>query len=317
MSNEQIAYLNFLIEKMVFYSVIIMPTIGIFTNILNIAICMRKKLRTSLLGYYNFLISTFNILLFIDSSIVYLPPAVYQKDLSNSMDFLCWSLSFISRVLPQMAIWINVFLMIDRFLSVSFPGRFRFKNDRKKLSWIMFSLFIALVILNISNVFYKITIQTNEIKVCSAINLIILIRNMEIALFGVILPTLFHIIFSIILILKLYQTRRNLNLNMTVKRDRRFTLIVLALNVLFCLTELPYSIVTLYLGIKGIVPSYPMSQSLSYSQALMNFIFYVTFVFSGFNFNSLLLVNLMFNKIFQKEIRKILFGLKKMSQEIW
>ena len=299
MLEEKIAHINYFIENTRFYASILMPTTGLFTNILNIIICLRKTLRTNLVGYYNFTISTWNILLFITFLIVYLPPIVYKQDLTLKSNTLCWSLSYVSRIMPQMAIWSNVLLTIDRFMSVSFPGRCGFRNNRKILSFILLGMFVLILILNTPNIFYKILIENNGTRVCSSTKEIVLIRNIVIALFGIVLPAVTHIILSLILIVKLFSSRRNATIrNQSEKRDRRFSLIVLALNVLFCLTQLPYSLITIYVGVKSIVPTqFLSSTSESYSQAVVSLVFYVTFILAGFNFNSLLVVNLMLRKI--------------------
>jgi hypothetical protein len=300
MANNQISYLNFLVEKIIFFGTTIVSAFGIVSNFLNILICLRKNLRNGILGYYNFLISIFNILAFVTISFFYFPVTIGLKSVANLSDSSCAILTYSTRVFIQMSIWINVGVTIDRFLSVTFPNRFQFINDRKKLSFIVLIVFKVLLLLNVPNLFYKI----NQ-DVCTSTSLVVFIRNLEIALFRAILPSILHIVFSAILIYKLYISGNRVQSNMNDQRDRRYTRIVIALNVFFCLTEFPFSSLTLYFGIIGQTPSYPISEGASVSIGIANFIYYVTLAFSGFTFNSLFIVNLMFNRKFQKELKKI------------
>jgi hypothetical protein len=45
-----------------FYSLIIVCTFGLFTNILNILLSLRKEIQKTTMGYYNIIMSIFNIL---------------------------------------------------------------------------------------------------------------------------------------------------------------------------------------------------------------------------------------------------------------
>jgi len=158
----------------------------------------------------------------------------------------------------------------------------------------------VLLALNIPNLFYKI----NQ-NVCTSTSLIVFVRNLEVTLFRTILPAILHIVLSSVCVNKYVKSRNRVQSNMDDERDRRFTRIVIVLNVFFCLTELPFSCLTLYFGIIGQTPTYPIGEHTTYSLALANVVYYITLTFSGFTFNSLLVVNLLFNRIFQKELKKI------------
>jgi hypothetical protein len=57
----------------------------------------------------------------------------------------------------------------------------------------------------------------------------------------------------------------------------------------------------------GLVPTYPIDMNTSYDLAMWTLAYYVTLVFGLYLFGSLFFVNLLTNKLFQKEI-KIIFG---------
>jgi len=236
----------------------------------------------------------------------YFPITLGFESLVTLSDISCATLSFALRVFIQMSIWINVGVTVDRFLCVSFPSNFKFRNDRKKLSCIIFVVFIVLLLLNSPNLFYRINQSGDSSQVCSSTNnLIVLVRNLEIGIFRSVLPAILHIVLSAILIRDLFETRRIVQTNQDDRRERKFTRIVIALNVFFCLTELPCSILTIYFGIIGFTPTNPIPENLTYSLALMTIVYQAAIVFSGFTFNSLLFVNLILNRIFQREVGKI------------
>ena len=128
---------------------------------------------------------------------------------------------------------------------------------------------------------------------------------MEISIFRAVLPAILHIALSAILIKNLLTSKRNVTQNQEEKRERKFTRIVVALNVFFCITELPLSIMTIYFGILGFTPAYPIPENSSYSLALATVVYHAVVVLSGLTFNSLLFANLIFNKIFQRELGRI------------
>ena len=108
MATSQISYLNFLVEKTIFFGTKIVSAFGIVSNFLNILICLRKELRNGILGYYNFLMSIFNILTFVTILFFYFPITIGLKSVANLSDISCAILTYSTRVLIQMSIWINV-----------------------------------------------------------------------------------------------------------------------------------------------------------------------------------------------------------------
>jgi hypothetical protein len=178
-----------------------------------------------------------------------------------------------------MSIWIIVGVTLDIFLCVSFPSKLNIFTDRKKLFWVYLGVFIVLLLLNIPNLFFKL-IQKDDSIVCSSTNsLVVFIRNMEISIFRALVPAILHIVLSAILIKDLLKSKRNVITNHNEKRECKFTLIVVASNVFFCLTELPLSIITILLGILGFTPAYPKPKNLTYSLALTSVVYHAAFFF--------------------------------------
>jgi hypothetical protein len=64
-STETIEFntkINTILSRFVFYSCVIVVVVFVLGNVLNIVICMRETIRKEMMGYYNVLISFWNIL---------------------------------------------------------------------------------------------------------------------------------------------------------------------------------------------------------------------------------------------------------------
>ena len=259
--------------------------------------------------------SGFNILALTGSFMLYFPSLTVKLNYSLTSNATCILATFFTRFFIQMSTWTNVMVSADRVIVVLYPTRFRFIDDKKKLTWIALVLFAILAILNVPNLFYKlvtitkydyVTNRTIEDKLCTSSDSLVFIRNLEITLFRIIIPIILQIIFSIILIYKLIKSARDVN--RSLKQEYRFAFIIVILNVLFIITEFPLMVTTLYLGVIGETPTYPMDTNISRNLAVVTLAFYITLTISTYMFLSLFFVNISFNKLYQKEIRNIICG---------
>ena len=141
-TNFNQAINNFL-TQFIFYSSVVVATTLILGNILNIAICMRKRIRKEMMCFYNIIISTWNIVTLSIGLLFYFPPSIIAQDLLLVSDFSCATLNYTLRVSVQMSAWLHVFLSLDRYLCVALNKKLAFIfNDRKKLSFIILGLFV-------------------------------------------------------------------------------------------------------------------------------------------------------------------------------
>ncbi len=168
-------------------------------------------------------------------------------------------------------------------------------------------VYIIICFINVPNLFFKISLDEQSNVKCDSTPLINQIRNMIISIFRIILPIIFQIVFSSLLIYKLFKVRRNVNRNQSMEKEYKFARIILWLNLMFLITETPYLLTTLYFGLLGIVPKYPLDENTSYSLAIATLVFYLTLCFSLYLFGSIFFVNLLTNSLFKKEIKTI-FG---------
>jgi hypothetical protein len=311
-----ISHMNDILTHLIFYTSVVGVSILVAGNIFNILICLRKRIRKEMMGYYNIVISMWNILTFGVGLCFYFPPAVYIQDFLLASNFLCATLNYTLRVCVLMSAWLHVCLTIDRYLCVAFHQKLNFLlKSKKKLSYGLVGLFIFICAINVPNLFFTLEItksntssSTTEPKIqCDSTPLINQIRNIFISIFRIFLPLVLQIVFSILLIYKLFKVRRTVMANQSMDKEYKFARIILWLNLMFLITETPFLTTTLYFSVIKEIPKYPIDSSATNIVALMTVIYYATLIFSLYLFGSLFFVNLFTNKLFQREIQ-IIFG---------
>jgi hypothetical protein len=301
--------INEILTQFIFYSCVLGLDGLILCNILNILICLRKRIRQEMMGFYNVVISTWNILPLTFGFIFFFPSSIHAQDILLVSDFFCATLNYTLRVCVQMTAWLHVFLSIDRYLCVAFHQKLNFLlKSKTKLSVVFLGLFAFICVINVPNLFFRLSITNSSSSSyiqCDSTPLINQIRNTVISIFRIVLPLVLQVIFSILLIYKFFKARRTVITNQGMKKEYRFARIILWLNLMFIITETPYLLTTIYFALLKEIPSYPIDANTPYTIAIMTLALYVSIVFSLYLFGSIFFVNLFTNKIFKREVLKI------------
>ena len=157
-SSKDLVYLT---EEIGLYVYLVIGAVGILTNILNIRVCLSKNMRNTAMGFYNFITAIFNILFFIVT--------LFSSSLSNFFDWTCIVGPYAMRVISQMSSWLNVMVSFDRlFLSYTYQPTQKQNRDkhlnRKRLSFIILAIFVALICVNVPGLFFHLERQSiNEV----------------------------------------------------------------------------------------------------------------------------------------------------------
>ena len=189
-------------------------------------------------------------------------------------------------------------------------------KDKQKVSLIFLALFVFICVINLPNFFFGLTneyiidIKTNQTQVkivCTGTSSILLIRNMIVIAFRIVLPLILQMVFSVLLIYKLFKTRVSVaaSIDRDMKKEYRFARIIIWLNICFIITQTPLMISTIYFSVLGIRTVYPLSETASNSLAISSFVLFLTNILGGYLFGSLFFINLLTNRIFKKELRLI------------
>ena len=307
MSNSNlINSLNNLQIQIATYSCLFILPVGIVGNILNMIICMRKDIRKETMGFYNGMMSLFNIPLIIVGFIAIYPPT--SNRLLNST-FDCVAILYSFRIAIQMFAWLNVMAAWDRMMCVTFPTRFKFVYKRKFLFASVLILLIIILLVNSTNFFFQVIVinspinNSTQIFCTTKIENLLFVRDMISQVMRTALPFVFEFIFDTILIYKLIESRRKVHIHGSMKREYKFAFTIIILNFAFILTHLPLFISIVYLNILN----YQFKQqSSSETIFLANFFYSIGTIFSAFMPTSTFFVNLACNKLFRREFISIL-----------
>ena len=305
-------YLTTVYNTIVYYTCLTVVNIGFASNILNILICLRKNIQKTTMGLYNIFMSVSNIMSFMFAYVLYFPESIGASDIILASYYSCILISFCARVFIQMSSWLNVMVSVDRTICISYPNKFNFIKDKKIITWIVLALFLLMCGLNVPNLYFSIGTQTifisNETSnqtICGATYEIVLVKYTIIILMRVVLPIVLTVLSNVILIYKLFKSRKNLNITKSLNKDYQFAFTIIMLNFFFIITELPFVLGTMYMFVSN-------NEDLNYTISLIYFeqaklVFISTFMFSTYMLGSIFFVNLIFNKIIQKEIKHIFF----------
>ena len=117
---------------------------------LNILICMRKRLQRESIGFYSPLISTFNITsLLYGFFVLYLPTSSYY--LASSLN--CKLFFYLGRITLQMTSWLYAMCSLDRMIWITYPDKYKIFKNRNFLASIALGLFALICVLNVQTCF--------------------------------------------------------------------------------------------------------------------------------------------------------------------
>ena len=295
------------------YTYLVISFIGFVSNILLLIIFSRKKFQNTVFSSYFRFITIFNLISMIMpvNKFFEFNLNIYFKDINDS---LCKFRMLTFYVLFPIYCWGLVIISIDRYLSIAFPNKFIFK---KKLSFqiqvccfiLIFNIiyYVPLLFSHVKETenFNKETNKTITIKTC--VNNIYQ-KDLFNALNTTVIPFLIMFLFTLLTLVKLFQSRQKQVNNDSQKRTRvkdiRFAITSIALNFIFLFLNLPYgifSIVNLY--ING-----------SINRDVDKLIQSIFFIFYYSNLISVFFINITVNKIFRDEL--FLFYSKKIKYNL-
>ncbi len=315
MSTEEKDFLDYtskfdnIKNQILFYSCIILGPIGIISNILNIIVCKRKKIRQLAMGFYSPIMSVFNMITLMFIYLKFLPTVLGAQNLFSVSDWSCVVYTFFGHMCMQISVWLNVMVSFDRMISITFPHKFSCIKDRPFLTKILLGLFVFISLMNVLDF----TLRVNETpstgnqsiatKSCSASNKIIgIIQGGIIQMMQTILPYIFVFGLNTILVYKIIESRNNLSIRRSLYRDYKFSFTIVMLNLIFFITQTPLLISSIYFA----VLNYQQLAS-STVKYLFNTFFQVNaFFFASCTISSVFFVNLAFNKNFKYEFYQLL-----------
>ncbi len=301
------------------YSMIFVSAFGLLTNILNVQVSARKEMRKTAMGFYNLIISTLNV--------AYLILALFQSTYLTSSPYACILIPYFTRIIYQMSSWLNVMVLFDRMILVSYKRRanetFSHVFNVKKVSLIILALTMVIFVVNVPNLLFRLETrtffnpQTNTSIVymsCTSDLNTILLRDTIASVTRVILPLILEVIINTILISKLLKFtdyKNNASLETTSlsmvshEREYRFAQTIIILNVIYGVSNLISVTTIILINVYGYNQTY--ISTTSDESAIASFAYVCANIFAVFiNFDLIFLVNVITNKKFREEADKLL-----------
>ena len=299
-------YMNDIRIKLLYYSNLTILPVGIILNTVSSFIFLRKKFSNTTMGFYNIIMALVNNALIILGMIAYFSQALGNDYLLIS-NFSCLFLSYNLRLFSQMSSWLNVFITVDRMVSITYPNKYPFLKNKTKLTLLILMMFALLGVLNIPNLFYKVdtvisynsaTNKTTITKYCTSSELVVRARDTIILVFRMALPIILMVFMNIYLILKLLKVRGKFKSKRDLTKEYYFALSIFGMNVLYVISLTPNFVSVIYLN----TIQYDQTAVVGTKKfAVAQFFFAVSVVISTYNIFLVFFVNLAFNKIFRLE----------------
>ena len=302
-----------------FYCVLIIGSIGILTNLMNIHVSFKKEFQETTMGFYNILLSITGILIIIFVCFLSaFPQSIGENELILTSDIACKLFPYFSRIFLMLNTWINVMVSTDRMILMSYNNiasynrRSPLLKDRHKMILYVGGLALIICLLNFAGFLFhletqtQIDLMTNKTLTslhCTSTPMIVLIRDLIPMLFRVIIPLIIQIVISIILVIKLSKLKINVR-TLSLKREYRFTFTIIFVNFIFIIADLFLLISTILINIYGYNQTYVSTTS--NSSAVVSFV-YICSVFGEIlmRYDFLFFINLFTNSKFRKESKKI------------
>ena len=246
-----------------YYTSLIIGLIGIVMNLFNICVSSRSAIQNNNnIGFYNILISLSNILCLTSFVVFYF---IFTSETFNMFTetYACKFMPVIGRLFGTISNWLNVMITLDRLFCV-YPGENRlnkvndFLKKKPNLCIVIVSQFLVSCALNVPNLFTHLKSrseldllknQTITIVVCTTDPLIMFTRNLITLLTQLFFPLFLQVIMNVILIYRLFKSRRNvrfISMNPNYRKDRQLAFTIIMQNIVQLIVDLPFFISTLY-----------------------------------------------------------------------
>ena len=226
--------------------------LGLIGNLFGLIVITKKKLIK--IGPQNIYISMF-IFDWINFVLIFKPYLHYSFidiDLTINSSLACKIYWYLSYSFGPISPMLNVYNSIERYISLNYPAKkyFLLKKEIQFIYIIIVTLFNILLYIPVE-IYNDIIIQSNE-TACDFINEYssLIINNIDL-INRVIIPSLLMIIFSLLITRTIFTSRNRLissssSNNRTFRKDVRFSLIIIILNISYILFSLPVSILVLF-----------------------------------------------------------------------
>ena len=267
-----------------------------FTDLSRNAICQQ--------GFFNIVIAVVNNLCIALICLSSMPYFFGQNPFLWS-PLSCILLNYLEIVSRDMSSWLDLVLAADRMICITFPTRFKCLKLKKVLLPIILTILLFIMGVHFESALYTLASveQTNTsvaLLACVQNADVVILSNVVLILMRVAVPFIGTIGSNAVLIYNLKKVKDG----RYKKKEAQFAKSVIALNVLFLVSQLPYLILYIVKAVLSYGDGLDVDSLLA---ARVNFAYVLSQVITSYNYIFPTVVNFFFNKMFHEELLT-LFG---------
>ena len=243
-----------------FYGIICIGSLGLLTNGLNLIVGLRKKVRTTRMGFYVLFVSIFNIMVTAVNILDFVPQSIGHQEFALTSTYACVCIQYFSRVFIQLSQWLNVMISFDRLSLLKYRARQEQTTlNTQRLLLIVLALVAVICGVNSANLFYQVeyTIKNennNTVSIeaqCSTSFAFDWTRDIVHILSRSVLPVIFQTILNGKVIFKLIKMINEATNGMSMIKEKRFAMLIVFYTFFIILTETIYASCITFLNLYG------------------------------------------------------------------
>ena len=283
---------------------------------------LNRALNKTIMGYIYAIQSAIYALVLLMNYLFYGFVAEF-RDLTRQSIELCNVVNYLSRVLMQMAAFFQVYIIVDRYVSIRWSNRFAFKSKKWFVNIVLLAQCVTLGVLNVAYTFYFRRPPDNHKSYTCTFRY----RNEHVSTFAELmssimaswLPCALMTLFNVLTLRLLIESKRRVNKQQSAKNRmesnkgvERLTMTVVKLSALFVLSNVPKSITWL---VKDIYQkSMEAASSNTLTLTLINFFVQIGLVVYYFHISMTFGLFYAFNKPFKDEIDRCVLRRRRQQQ---
>ena len=286
-------------NTMFFYSAVVIVPIGLILNLIEFLVFRSKDFEKANFGFLMNLSILTNSFSLVWSFIFfkYLPSIGIPID--SFSWFTCSLFLFFSRVSQQIPLYIQALISFLNYLSVAYPAKFISLNKKSHFIYMFFLVLVVVLLLNVSSAIRYLTpIANSTNQTCTASNTVNIVSICIHIVLRCVVP------FFLINFIN-YLTVRNIirprtALNFSINKEIRYGKVCACMGLIFVIFNFPLSCIQITLIVYQLVYEYPDI----YTLLTLRLAFDCSRVFAWTYYSMGFFINILFNKIFRKNLFK-------------
>lgn len=305
-NTDYITHLNSVKKYFTQYSILIISAIGVPGNLISLIIFVRLIGKKTNMGFlYSCQCGIDLVSILINLFFILGSGILFNISASTLNDSSCKAYMFFRRYGLHVSAWMAVITSLDRYLFVLYEHRFTFMRKKLVLLAVILITFSLLVLINTPNLLYYLTPG----RVCTATFDNVISLDIISILMRTYIPFILMGYFNYRIIrtfINKKRTMRNVswsNIQNQKRKENEFTRAVLSFDAIYFITHFPLSVYFILYAIKLYSN---VLQNDAYQSAVYSLVQAVMIYFSLLDQTFSILTYMTFNKLFRKELVRVL-----------